>query len=264
MHPILFEIGSVVVYSYGVFYLLGMTVGFLLLRKYMLRQGFKEDDPYWVFGVIVTAALIGARVFGLYLRPDQGLFSWSQFLLWAGSWYGGLIAALISLPLVARLRHHPLAKVMDAAAVGVAAGHATGRIGCFLTGCCWGTPTQLPWGVTYTSMVAHQMVGVPLKTPVHPVQLYESFLEYGLLVLLILLMRTSFAGTGFILGTYLVGYGIIRFFLEFLRGNPHSLIAGPLDIQQVISLGMIACGIWLCVRSSRTRRVSPRALRTSV
>lgn len=259
MRPILFEIGSVVVYSYGVFYLLGMTAGFLFLRKYMLRQGLKEDDPYWVFGVVVTAAFIGARILGFYLGPGDGIFSWSRFFLWAGSWYGGLIAALISLPLVARLRNYPLTKVMDAAAVGVAVGHASGRIGCFLTGCCWGTPTHLPWGVTYTSMLAHQMVGVPLKTKIHPVQIYETLFEYGLLLVLLLLMRTTLAGSGFVLGTYLVGYGIIRFFLEFLRGTPHSLVAGPLDLQQLISIGMILCGIWLCTRSSKSTVVRARA-----
>lgn len=246
MRPILIEIGPLIIWSYGFFYLLGLMVAFYLLRKYMLKLGMQEDDPYWVFGVIVTAALLGGKFLGFYLNPEENPFSWSGFLLKGGYWQGGFIAGFLSMILLARIRHYPLFKVLDACAVAVAGGHATGRIGCFLTGCCWGSPTNIPWGVIYSDKLAHEIVGTPLKTRVHPAQIYESLLEYLLLFLLIHLMRTKLAGTGFVIGAYLIGYGVIRFFLEFIRGTPRSLILGPLDIQQIISIAMILVGLCLC------------------
>jgi phosphatidylglycerol---prolipoprotein diacylglyceryl transferase len=245
MRPILFEVGPVIVWSYGFFYLLGLIVAFFLLRKYMLQLGMSEDDPYWIFGVTVAMALVGGKLLGFYMDPEKNPFTLSNFLFRGGYWQGGVIAGFIGIVIVVFLRHYSLPKVLDASAVAVAGGHATGRIGCFLTGCCWGSPTNLPWGVTYTDILAHENVGTPLKTRVHPAQLYESFLEYMLLTLLIYLMRTRLAGTGAIMGAYLIGYGVIRFFLEFLRGTPRSLIVGPLDLQHIISIAMIVGGILL-------------------
>src|SRR5262245_52782018 len=171
MHPILFEIGPVVVWSYGFFYLLGLAVAFYLLRKYMVRLGMGEDDPYWVFGVTVISALLGGKLLGFYMHPEENPLSWSNFFLRGGYWQGGLIAGFLGAMILVKLRHYSLPKVLDASAVAVAGGHATGRIGCFLAGCCWGSPTSLPWGVTYTNMLAHEIVGTPLKMRVHPAQL---------------------------------------------------------------------------------------------
>jgi phosphatidylglycerol:prolipoprotein diacylglycerol transferase len=95
----------------------------------------------------------------------------------------------------------------------------------------------LPWAVTFSSEYAHQVVGVPLHIPLHPYQLYESACTLCLaLVLYWAFRRRSFVGQTFCL--YLISYGVIRFFLEFFRGDPDRgmLFDGLLSTSQFVSL----------------------------
>ena len=72
----------------------------------------------------------------------------------------------------------PLLAVLDVVAAPVALGHAIGRLGCFAAGCCYGKPTSLPWGVTFTNPFAERISGTPLNVSLHPTQLYESAAEF--------------------------------------------------------------------------------------
>src|SRR5260370_17129165 len=149
----------------------------------------------------------------------------------------------------------PVFKTMDVFAPGLALGHAIGRLGCFAGGWCYGKPTRLPWGVTFTTPLAEKRVGTPLGVPLHPTQIYEFLVElcnFGLLVWLF--RRKKFDGQ--IFGTYLFVYGVARYFLEFLRGDSDrgSVFNGLMTTTQLLPISMFPP-----VALSRIR-IPPRAL----
>ena len=255
MRPILFEIGPVVVYAYGTLYLLGLFLGLWLARRYMIRQGLSPNRVDIALGATIFTAFIGMRVLHIWLYPNpKEALTWQEFLLRGGMYYGGFLAGLLVLVGVSFLLFRRVAPILDAVVIGIAAGHALGRIGCFLAGCCYGRPTDLPWGVIFTNRIAHISAGTPLGIRLHPVQIYESALEGLLALFLIYLARTAWLGTGALFATYLLGYGTIRFGLEFLRGVPKRIVWDGLDVNHVISLGFIFGGalIWIWkIRSVR-------------
>jgi phosphatidylglycerol:prolipoprotein diacylglycerol transferase len=153
--------------------------------------------------------------------------------------YGGFILATLAVIVFARVRGLPLLRVGDFTVSALPLGHAMGRIGCFLNGCCYGAPTDVPWA-TY---VADAMR--------HPVQLYEASFNFILYAVLHLLLRT--ARTGQVVAVYLMSYGTWRFLIEFLRGDDR-LRTGGLDAAQLISLGLILIGAGLALGLRRTPR----------
>jgi phosphatidylglycerol:prolipoprotein diacylglycerol transferase len=102
----------------------------------------------------------------------------------------------------------------------LALGHGFGRIGCFTAGCCYGRACGMPWGVSFHSEYAHNLTGIPIYSFLHPTQLYESGLNFlNFFILFIILKRKSFDGQVFSL--YVINYSILRYFVEFYRGD-HS------------------------------------------
>jgi phosphatidylglycerol:prolipoprotein diacylglycerol transferase len=140
----------------------------------------------------------------------------------------------------------PALATCDAFAPGLAIGHAIGRVGCFAAGCCFGKPTDHFWGVTFTSPIAHELVGTPIGEALQPTQLFESAIELANFFLLAwLLKRKKFDGE--VIGTYFFLYGIARFFLEYLRGDPgRGDVFGIITGTQLVALCLIVVGgfIW--------------------
>src|SRR5208282_692558 len=122
----------------------------------------------------------------------------------------------------------------DCGAPSFALGIAIGRLGCFAAGCDYGKPSHLPWSVTFTNPVAAQIGGVPLGIPLHPSQLYESFYELCVFLLLMYLSRKP-RRPGFLIWTFALCYSTGRFFLEFLRGDLDRGFWGPLSTSQWLS-----------------------------
>ena len=120
---------------------------------------------------------------------------------------------------------------------GIALGQSIGRLGCFAAGCCYGKPTHSFLGVTFTNPYSNQTVGVPLWIPLHPTQLYEAAANLVIFAILWLkLKRKKFDGQVFIL--YLTLYSVVRFTIEFFRGDPDRgfLFGGLLSTSQFISV----------------------------
>src|SRR5439155_10928066 len=120
-----------------------------------------------------------------------------------------------------------------------------GRLGCFSAGCCWGLPTALPWGVTFTSQYSNEVVGVPLGVPLHPTQLYEAAAELVIFIVLYTQYhKKQFDGQ--ILGWYLVLYPTARFLVEFVRSHVGEamLFGGFVSDAQAISLLLVGTGAW--------------------
>jgi len=132
-------------------------------------------------------------------------------------------------------------------------GHAFGRVGCFAAGCCYGRETHLPWAVTFTNPLANSISDTPLHVPLHPTQLYEMVLELcNCLFLVWLIRRKKFEGE--IIGTYMIIYGIGRFFIEFFRGDEgRGSFIGWMSGTQAIALSLVIFGGLLWMRRPNLR-----------
>lgn len=149
--------------------------------------------------------------------------------------FGGLIGGLIIAIIYMKIKKLPIWKYLDILVLGVPIAHAFGRIGCFMAGCCFGAPSDLPWAVTFTDpkcFVSPEYLGIPL----HPVQLYESF---GLLILFIILMviRKYKQFDGQLICLYGMIYPVLRYSLETIRNDPRGFIFnGMFSTSQFISI----------------------------
>jgi len=196
------------------------------------------------------AGLVGARLYyvllsqpGYYLaRPLEILAIWHGGLAVHGALLGGLLAGVWFI----RRRGLSFWRFADIAAPGLILGQTVGQIACLLNGDTYGKPTTLPWAIPFTDPRAMAPLGVPL----HPIEIYE-LLAY--LAAFLLVWRVSQRATqdGAATLAYAVGYGITRFGLEFLRGDP-PVMAG-IVVPQAISVLLVAAalGAWWARRPAR-------------
>ncbi len=256
MLPQLFHIGSFALPTYGLLVAMGVFIGLMVAAKLSERQGL-DPEKAWNLGIIaILSALVGAKI--LYVINDWSYYTshpgeiFSLSTLQAGGvFYGGLIAALAASVWYIRRNRMPVLRTSDAFAPGLALGHVFGRFGCFAAGCCYGKPTSVPWGVKFTNPLAYLNSGTPLNVQIHPTELYEAAVELlNFFILLWIFKRKSFEGQ--VIGTYLVLYGVARFFLEFLRADPGrgEVFGGAMTGTQLISIFMVLAGgaIWVVRR----------------
>lgn len=231
MHRVLFTVGNFSVYSYGVFLALGFVVATLVAR-YRFRQMYKNPDIVLDFVLAaVVGGIVGARLFYV-------IGHWSEYAEKPGEifkinmdglvFYGGLILGLALTILVGKIRHQAFWGTMDLAGLCVPLALAIGRIGCLLNGCCYGKPTGLPWGITFP-------VSTGILGPRHPTQVYEIILDLALFGFL-WWKKDSFQRDGTAFWVFVMGYGTIRFLMEFFR--EHSTANAAL-LFQLMSVGFV-------------------------
>jgi phosphatidylglycerol:prolipoprotein diacylglycerol transferase len=243
LYPVLFRIGSFEVTSFGVLVALGALVGLWLLHRELRRSGIPpETVDSGIAGVV--GGLAGAKL--LWTLEHAGEAPLSELLLSRGglSWYGGLIGGIGAGLGYMLLKGWPVLAILSAATPALAFGHLIGRIGCFLVGDDYGSPSNLPWAVAFPKGLP------PTHVPVHPTQLYEA-LGLGVLGWLLLRWRHRRVPDLVVLGRYLAGAGSLRFAIEFLRVNQR--IAFGLSVAHLVSLAAIAVGGSLIV-FARSRR----------
>lgn len=257
MYPVLFRLPylEIPVPTYGVLLVMALFTGIQVGVINCVRYGLDRQLCAKVAFRGVIAGLVGAKVFWGLLKIATGT-PWQQvlspeFILGGGSYYGGFLFALVVSAGLAAYYRLPGWTVADAFAPGIVLGQAIGRLGCFAAGCCWGTPTRSWIGVEFTGL-AHQHTGVPAGITLHPVQMYEAVLDLGLFLFLMWL-RDRRRYSGQIMLIYIVLYGLIRFVIEFYRGEPtHHL--GPLSTFQTLALILVLLS--LLVMAYRRRIVS--------
>jgi len=241
MHPILFKIGPLTIYTYGLFIFLGIVLGYLVCVKEAKRKQISKDAFSNIFFWTAVFAFIGARLlyvvveFNQFLEaPVSVLFGRSGFVF-----YGGVLSGFVTLIILTRKYNIKFAKFGDVIALGIPLGHAFGRMGCFFYGCCYGRPTDSWFGVLFP---IESPAGI-LGTKVIPTQLISAFFLLLLFVFLMIYRRRSkFEGQVGIF--YLLLYGVFRFIIEFFRADPRGSL-GPFSTSQIISLFLIAIGIFL-------------------
>ncbi len=235
MHPVLFSIGNVKVFSYGAMVALGVLVATFLVYRHALKRQLDAEQIVDLIFWIVVWGLIGGRILYVLINPEIYLTApWEIIKINKGGlvFHGSLIAAIIAAFVFIKKSKQPLLETLDIIFVYVPLAHAIGRMGCFLNGCCSGKPTQAFLGVIFPGH----------SVRVHPTQLYSSFLL--LIIFLVLYFyekRKRFAGE--MLCLYLIIYGAMRFSIEFLRDNP--VVWGGLTMFQCISIAFVFIGMIL-------------------
>jgi phosphatidylglycerol:prolipoprotein diacylglycerol transferase len=248
MYPVLLQLGPVTIYSYGVLVATGVLLGIWYASRHAPRAGLNPQNV-WNLGIyIVFSAMIVAKVWLIlsawdyYVANPGEIFSIAT-LQSGGTFYGGFLGGVLAIFLYTHFQKMPVLPVLDTFAVALPLGHSIGRLGCLAAGCCYGKPTALPWGVTFTNPIAARIAGTPLGVPLHPTQLYEAAAEFlNFLFLAWLSKRQRF--TGQMLGTYFVLYGIERGAIEFFRGDPGRtlLFHDSVSLMQLFSIGLILTG----------------------
>jgi phosphatidylglycerol:prolipoprotein diacylglycerol transferase len=263
MYPRLFELGPITVYTYGVLLALAYLAGLKLAMVRAQARGLDANRVLDLGIYIIISALVGAKL--LLLVTDYQSFSRDprELLTLArsgGVFYGGLILAVVVALWYIRRIGLPLWTTCDVFAPGIALGHVVGRFGCFFAGCCFGKPTKLPWGITFTDPFAAANVGTPLGVPLHPTQLYEAGAELVILGILLATERKGrpFAGRTFWL--YMLLYAVSRFFIEFFRGDERGTV-GMFSTSQFISVLLAPLAIVMLVYLARVVAPEPKRAR---
>lgn len=234
--------------TYGLMVVTGMVTCFFIQRHFGKKVGLTGDQilTVWVYGGVT--ALVGAR--GLHVLVNWGDYADAPRTALA-FWDGGLVfigAALSSLAFAVwylRKVEVPILRSLDALTLGIALTHGFGRLGCFFAGCCYGRPTDLPWGVSFPvgSIAQYTLVqmgvlaeGVP--TPhLHPTQMYEAAATFTIGFGLLAWYLKGRPRPGMILTGYLLAYPVTRFFLELVRDDPERefLVRIPEEAPRILS-----------------------------
>jgi phosphatidylglycerol:prolipoprotein diacylglycerol transferase len=217
MHPVLFDAGGISVYSYGFMIALGSIAGV----AYMAIQGRREvgltfDQANTLFLLIFVAAFLGGKVFLLFEDPSYFIANPKKLLTGRGFvFYGSFLFTVPVMMWYFKKQNLNTFKMLDIMAITTCLVHIFGRLGCFLAGCCYGKPTDLFFGVTFTDKACY---ADPLNTPLFPTQLMEAIYIFLIMIaLLILRERRTFYGQLFLL--YIVLYAVGRSILEIWRGD---------------------------------------------
>ena len=252
--PEIVRIGPFALRWYGVMYVVGYVVGYRIARSRIARglvtmtvQDLDALVAYLVVGMLAGARLVYAVVYepGHYLDDPVEFFR-----IWHGglSFHGAVLGMTAACALFARRRRVPFWEVADTLALAGTPGLFFGRLGNFINGELYGRPTNVPWAMIFPAD--------PRQVPRHPSQLYEAVCEGLVLFLLIrTLERRAVAGVwyrpGLLAAAFLLGYGVLRFLLEFTRqpDTQLGLVLGPFSAGQLLSAAMIAAGLALITRT---------------
>jgi len=220
MYPILFKIGPFSVHAYGFAIAVAFLIGILMSLHYARKEGIPPDQILDLAVYVIVAAIVGSRflyVIGQWNEYRDNILE--IFMVQRGGlvFLGGLILAVLVVVWHARRKGIPILKLLDALTPGTAIGYAITRIGCFLNGCCFGLPTDLPCGVVFPpGSLAHSYFP---NQHIHPTQLYASAsMLLAFFAFLLLYRRKRFDGQVFYWG--LILYSVYRFLIEFIRFSP--------------------------------------------
>ena len=255
LSPNLLEIGSFQIRYYSLMYLTAFACIYFLVMYRIRREKYSytadQIQDYFVWAIL--GVILGGRLgyvffynLGYYLeRPLEILFPFDfsngfHFIGISGmSYHGGAIAVLVASLIFCRRRKIDFWRFADLFCPAVPLGYTFGRIGNFINGELYGRATTVAWGMVFPLD--------PLHLLRHPSQLYEAFFEGIVLFAVLWLIRRKSPFDGALFAWYLIGYGAVRFFIEFFR-EPDvqlGLVLGPFSMGQLLCFLMIAAGAWI-------------------
>lgn len=254
MFPVLFRIGRFEIHAYGLLLAISFLVGIYWSMHRSQKRGMNRNDVMDLSLIIVFCAIAGSRLLYVVTHVEEFKGRWldtvnpfqssGEIGIMGLSMMGGIVLSLIALFVFCRIKHIQILKLGDVLAPAVGLGIFLTRIGCFMHGCCFGKPCDLPWGVVFplSSPAGSTLHGVHL----HPTQLYASL--YGLLItgILIFLDRKP-RFNGFIMSCFFILYGVSRFLIDYVRYYEESvkisIFHASFTVNQVISALMVVMGI---------------------
>ena len=258
MYPDLISIGPLHLKTYGFCMALGFLAAWQVVAWLCRHTGRTSEPLSNLLVMLMVSGVVGSRIAYVIehwksefaarplsvIRIDQGGLMF----------YGGLILAVVCFFCWCFMHKERILPLSDILTAVIPLGHAFGRIGCFFYGCCYGRLSQSACAVTFPrgSPAWYEqlnMAQIPstatASLPVLPTQLFEASAVLALFaVLVVLYRRFAMSRPGMVTGCYFVGYAVIRFGLEFLRGDPRAAV-GPFSISQTISLILLFGGISL-------------------
>ena len=250
LDPVAFSAGPITIYWYGLAYIVGAALAGVVMYRTQRRWGLglTIDDVWMVTTGVVFGLIVGARLFYVLFYGDGYYFSHPAEILAVNqggmSFHGGLVGGIVGGWLVCRMNRISAWTVADLGVIGAPVALALGRCANFVNGELWGKPTDLPWGVVFG--------GAAGTMPRHPSQLYEALLEGVVLfcVLQVLSRKKPPLPQGTFLGVFLLGYGIARILVEFVRvpdAQLGYLFGGVVTMGQLLSLPLVVAGIVMLV-----------------
>ena len=238
--PLQVQIGPFALRWYSLAYILGIALGWLYLARLLTENGapMTRDQADALVTWITAGIILGGRLAYIVFYDPATYFAQplKVIQLWAGgmSFHGGAVGVAVAIILFARSHRLQWLRVVDYVAICAPIGLLLGRLANFVNGELWGRPTVLPWGIVFPG-------GGPL--PRHPSQLYEAALE-GPSLFLLLWCLFHFTNArhrpGLLSGAFVLGYGTLRFLVEFVREPDQQLSA--FAAQTGLHMGQ-----WLCV-----------------
>ncbi len=261
INPVAFHVGPLEIRWYGIMYVVAFFITYCLVLYRLEKERFEftkkvvSNFIFWVlFGV-----LIGGRL-GYVLFYDLKYFIANPFRIvfpfdfsggfhytgiYGMSYHGGLCGVVVVCILFCYKNKINFWRLADLFIPAVPLGYAFGRLGNFINGELYGRVTNVSWGMYFPLDLTHQLR--------HPSQLYEAFFEGIFLFIILWSLRKIKYFDGFIFSLYLVGYGILRFFIEFFREPDPQLgfILGPFTMGQIFCFGMVLAGVFIFLFKKR-------------
>jgi len=252
MFPDLIDLGVLHLRTYGAC----MAIGFLLCWWLIERLSGRKDLSNLLMSMMI-GGVVGSRIAYVIehwelefaehplsvIRVDQGGLMF----------YGGFVLAFTTFFVWCLIRkEHPL-KLADLLAAVLPLGHAFGRIGCFFYGCCYGRDSNAWCAVKFPAGSPSWFEHGRRMVSVLPTQLFEAAALLVLFAGLMMIWRRANRPNGLVLGVYMVGYAVIRFGIEYLRGDPRAAV-GPFSISQTISIGLLVAGVLFIGIACHNRR----------
>lgn len=252
INPVAFSIGPLEIRWYGLMYVAAFCITYCLLiyrirnEKFEYSKKIIADFMFWViFGVLIGGRLGYVLFYDLkyfianplkIIAPFDFLGGFHYTGIYGMSYHGGLIGVLVATFLFCRKHKMHFWRFADFIAPVIPLGYTFGRLGNFINGELYGRVTRMPWGMYFPLDFAHQLR--------HPSQLYEAFFEGIFLFIVLWSLRNVKYFFGFIFSLYLIGYGLSRFFIEFLRDPDPQLgfIWGPFTMGQILCFIMVLTG----------------------
>ncbi len=261
MHPVLFSIGSIHGYSYGLMIGIGAILAILVSEWRANRRGMDGDLVFSAAIWGLVAGLVGAKL-TFIISNFNLLFTNPRYVLGTDGFtvYGGIILGILVGAFILKRKNADIPVYLDLIIPQIALAQGFGRIGCFLAGCCYGKPTDSAIGVIFPEEAI-----APSGVNLLPTQLFSAAGNFLIFTILILLSNfatdylavskensvarygegnKSFFQPWSISGIYLILYGIGRFIIEFFRADPRRALFG-LTSNQYVSIVFFALGIFL-------------------
>jgi phosphatidylglycerol:prolipoprotein diacylglycerol transferase len=263
--PVIISLGPLNVHWYGLMYLLGFLGGWWLGRLRAARpdSGWRVQEVGDLLFYVALGVIFGGRIGYVLFYAFPSFLSDPLMLIriWEGgmSFHGGLLGVLIAMWLFGRRFGHSFFETTDFIAPLIPVGLFTGRVGNFINGELWGKPADLPWAMQlpcqrFPNACVGSLQGAEFSPPLHPNQLYEAGLEGLALFLLLWGFSARPRPTMAVSGLFLLGYGLFRFLVEFVRvpdAHLGYLALGWVTMGQILTIPMLLGGLLLLMLAYR-------------